>query len=166
MIEPHKIRPGQKFKTDEGETISIQYILNDEVEVLIDGHEDQMYAGRYSVDSLLTSVDLKLIPRCYLAGPMSGYPDNNYPAFFAEEKVLQKKGYEVLNPAANDDPPGKTWRGYMEKAVSQLITCDHIHLMEGWSKSKGGVTEYNLAKSLGLEITFQNEKAANEQIEK
>ena len=39
---------------------------------------------------------------CYIAGPMRGIPEYNYPAFMAAEKALEARGWYVHNPAAMD----------------------------------------------------------------
>ena len=39
----------------------------------------------------------------YIAGPMSGWPESNYPLFHAAEEILREAGYEVINPARNGD---------------------------------------------------------------
>lgn len=41
-------------------------------------------------------------PTLYIAGPMSGLPDHNYPAFHDAASVLTKAGYSILNPAENE----------------------------------------------------------------
>ena len=42
--------------------------------------------------------------KIYIAGPMTGIKDFNFPAFFEAEKQLNKLGHEVYNPAHNDGP--------------------------------------------------------------
>src|SRR3546814_10570753 len=42
----------------------------------------------------------------YIAGPMSGYPEWNYPAFFRAEYTLEREGWDVKNPARKDDEMG------------------------------------------------------------
>lgn len=90
--------------------------------------------------------------RLYLAGPMSGLPDFNYPAFNAEAARLRALGYEVENPAENSDPPCKTWQGYMRLAIAQLVRCDAVALLPGWAKSKGACIEVKLADSLLIPV--------------
>lgn len=95
--------------------------------------------------------------RIYLAGPMSGMPDLNYQAFHAAAKRLRQAGHHVENPAENPTPACGTWLGYMRMAIAQLVTCDGIHMLRGWSGSRGANLEYDLAVSLGLEVTFEVE---------
>ena len=37
--------------------------------------------------------------KVYLAGPMAGYKDHNFPAFNAKAAELRALGHEVFNPA-------------------------------------------------------------------
>jgi hypothetical protein len=39
----------------------------------------------------------------YIAGPMTGIPDSNYPAFNQAEIELRAAGYDVLNPVASEE---------------------------------------------------------------
>ena len=90
--------------------------------------------------------------RIYLAGPMTGIKDFNYPAFNAAAKLLRENGYHVENPAENSAPDCGTWLGYMRIAITQLATCDMVVMLPGWSESRGAVVERNLAKGLGLQV--------------
>lgn len=89
--------------------------------------------------------------KLYIAGPMTGYPDLNYPAFHIAEEKLRAAGYETLNPAPND-PPEKTWLNFMRMSLVQISQADGVALLPDWLKSKGAQIEYNLAKALGLEV--------------
>lgn len=92
--------------------------------------------------------------RIYIAGPMSGIADYNYPAFNKVADQLRALGvYEVENPAENPTPECGTWLGYMRLAIPQLMRCDEVVLLPGWGRSRGARTEYNLAHSLGLQIS-------------
>lgn len=88
--------------------------------------------------------------RVYLCGPMTGLPDNNYPAFHAMAAELRAAGYEVENPAENEPPACGTWAGWMRLGIAQLMQCDGIFLLPGWHKSKGAAIERRLASELGL----------------
>lgn len=90
--------------------------------------------------------------RIYIAGPMTGLPEFNYPAFNQEAARLRSLGYEVANPAENPEPPCKSWLGYMRMALGQLVNCDIVALLPGWQDSKGARIEQRLAIDLGLRI--------------
>ncbi|MEG9248036.1 DUF4406 domain-containing protein [Arthrobacter sp. Soc17.1.1.1] len=86
----------------------------------------------------------------YIAGPMTGLPDFNYPAFHAAEKQLQDAGYRTLNPARN--PEQSSWQGYMRAGLGQLLEADAIALLPGWERSPGANIEKQLAFDLGLGV--------------
>lgn len=86
----------------------------------------------------------------YLSGPMTGFPDNNHPAFHAEAARLRALGYTVENPAENDAPPCGTWFGWMRLALAQLIRCDTVAMLEGYAESRGARIEVCLGEDIGL----------------
>lgn len=96
----------------------------------------------------------------YLAGPMTGLPDNNYPAFHAEAARLRSLGYTVENPAENDAPPCGTWLGWMRLALAQLVCCDTVVFLDGFTTSRGAKIEANLAIDLGLNTMMAREITA------
>jgi hypothetical protein len=90
--------------------------------------------------------------RIYIAGPMTGLPDYNYPAFNAEARVWRCRGFEVENPAEGPELP--SWAAYMRRALRQLLTCEAIVLLPGWTRSKGATVEWMLASLLGLQMVY------------
>jgi hypothetical protein len=93
-----------------------------------------------------------VIGRVYVAGPMSGLQDFNYPAFHAAAAHLRSLGYHVENPAENPAPASGKWEAYMRLALAQLLTCDTIAMLPGWQKSRGAVIEHRLATELGIAV--------------
>jgi hypothetical protein len=89
--------------------------------------------------------------RIYISGPMTGLPDFNYPAFNAEAARLRALGYHVENPAEN--PPQDSWEAYIAVCIPQLLTCDTIALLPGWSESRGALWERYVASQEGITIT-------------
>jgi hypothetical protein len=87
----------------------------------------------------------------YLSGPMTGLPEQNYPAFHAEAERLRALGYHVESPAENPTPHCGTWSGYMRFALSQMITCELVALLPGWVDSRGATLEHYVARKLGIE---------------
>lgn len=98
--------------------------------------------------------------RIYIAGPMSGLQDLNYPLFNLVATKLRAEGYHVENPAENPEPPCKSWAGYMRMAIAQLATCDEIALLPGWQRSKGAWLEHVIAHALGMRKTYLTSEAA------
>lgn len=93
--------------------------------------------------------------KLYIAGPMTGYPDYNYPAFNVAAKMLQERGYEVENPASN--PEQACWSDYLRAALTQMLTCDGVAFLNGWEMSRGAQLERHVAHSLGMQCALVNE---------
>ena len=96
-------------------------------------------------------------PRIYLSGPMSGLPDNNYPAFNAEASRLRALGYTVENPAENDNGIADTWSDFMRLGIVQLVQCDVIALLPGWRDSRGAHMEREIALRLRMRVQMASE---------
>jgi hypothetical protein len=91
--------------------------------------------------------------RLYIAGPMTGYPEFNYPAFYAAERALKALGYDTLNPARIDGREGcKEWLDFMRASLLDLAACDGIAALPGWQDSRGAALEVYIAQSLGLPV--------------
>lgn len=97
--------------------------------------------------------------RVYLAGPMTGLPEFNYPLFHAVAARLRELGHTVLNPAENPVPPCGSWQGYMRMALAQLVQCERIVLLPGWTESRGALIERKLAQVLGMEVVHFTDPA-------
>jgi hypothetical protein len=99
----------------------------------------------------------KMIPlTVYIAGPMTGLPDSNYPAFHAAEKALAQEGFVVLNPARNESDD---WTGYMRMSINQVARADVMYVLRGWRNSKGAALEHKIAEELGLVIRYESDLA-------
>lgn len=90
----------------------------------------------------------------YIAGPMTGIPGFNYPAFNACAESLRSKGIEVRNPAehfnGNTELP---YEVYLRAAIRSLIDCDAMVLLPHWLQSRGARLEYTVARALGMRIS-------------
>jgi hypothetical protein len=92
--------------------------------------------------------------RLYLAGPMTGLPGLNFPAFHAAATELRTLGHTVVNPAEINPDHHMSWEACMRKDIAELVKCDRIHLLPGWESSRGATLEHHIAERLGLAITF------------
>jgi hypothetical protein len=96
--------------------------------------------------------------KVYIAGPMTGIKDFNYPAFFAAEQELLHRGYEVISPTVITDnkivskEDAKSWDYYMREAIKLLVTCDAIFLLPDWQLSRRARLEFQIANDLGFQI--------------
>lgn len=93
--------------------------------------------------------------KVYLAGPMTGFPEYNYPAFFQAAEMLRERGLLVQNPAEHAQRnPQFSWEGYMRQSLKLMLDCDELYLLPGWGKSNGANIEHNLALDLNMPISY------------
>lgn len=116
----------------------------------------------------------------YLAGPMQGYPEFNFPTFNAAAYTLRQSGYQVFNPAEKDIErhggvnisagnaagsiaEAKAKHGFsLRQALSEdmafiCLEANVIVLLPGWEKSNGAQAEHRTAVALqseGMEIVY------------
>jgi hypothetical protein len=102
--------------------------------------------------------------KIYLAGPMRGIPEFNFPAFAAASAKLRAAGHEVFNPAEKGaeseliETPDLSEQLAFRRKVFGLDTawiCAHadaIYLLPGWQRSSGAQAERALGITLGLPI--------------
>lgn len=91
----------------------------------------------------------------YIAGPMTGYPELNFPAFHAAARALRAEGHTVVNPAEINPDPETPWADCMRKDIAVLLKCEAIYLLPKWHKSKGASLEHHVAESLGMTVLQQ-----------
>lgn len=91
--------------------------------------------------------------RIYLAGPMTGLDEHNFPAFREAARKLEQAGWAVVNPADNfggrTDLPRST---YLRIDVALLMQCDAMAVLPGWEESEGARLEYLLARGLRIPV--------------
>jgi len=92
--------------------------------------------------------------KVYIAGPMTGYPEWNVPAFRAADAQLRAYDFEVVSPVDIDHGPGEfgsyPHAHYMKGDLRALVECDAIALLPEWYTSKGARCEVAVALTLGL----------------
>lgn len=93
--------------------------------------------------------------KIYIAGPMTGIPEHNYPAFNAAAAELQGLGWTVVNPADHGEIADFEWSDYLRLDICKLARCTDIYLLRGWPQSKGATLEYTIASALGMPIHFE-----------
>ena len=99
----------------------------------------------------------------YIAGPMAGLPELNFPAFYQAEKKLMKDGWRVVNPARfdavfnvyNEGIEGRMLDAVCEAERAAIPYLDAIYLLKGWENSKGATRELKVALEHNLEIVIE-----------
>lgn len=94
--------------------------------------------------------------RIYVAGPMTGIPEFNYPAFREAGENLVKRGHEVLNPVDSEklNATGKpqSWAWYMRHALRMVLDAEALAVLPGWEGSRGACLEISVADELGMPV--------------
>ena len=104
--------------------------------------------------------------KIYIAGPMTGLPEYNYPAFRSAAVLLRGEGHEVVNPVElgekygtadeiNTDPV--KFADLILEELDALKECDVIYLLHGWQTSKGTRKELKLALENGLDVLVEDD---------
>jgi hypothetical protein len=111
--------------------------------------------------------------KVYLAGPMSGYKDFNFPSFMEAANRLRAFGHEVFNPAERDlevhgeeifkgngDIAESETKGFSLREALAADTeyiakhAEAIAMLPGWEYSSGACAEWQLARCLRLEFMY------------
>lgn len=99
----------------------------------------------------------------YIAGPMRGLPQFNFPAFDEAAARGRGLGHAIISPAEIDreQEGGATQtieqadalvKTYARRDTECLLRCTAIAMLPGWEKSKGATAEYHFARWIGLEL--------------
>jgi hypothetical protein len=106
--------------------------------------------------------------KMYIAGPMSGIPQFNYPAFIKAAQHLRDLGHEVVSPAEMDSEEmkelamasetgnwtdlggsGESWGDVLAKDVKLVADeIEGVTMLPGWEKSRGARLEAFVAMSV------------------
>lgn len=90
--------------------------------------------------------------RIYVAGPMTGLPGQNRPAFMHAAQALRAIGHMVTNPAELNTDPEQSWTDCMRVDIRALCLCDTIAYLPGWEDSNGAHLELYVAHQLGIKV--------------
>jgi hypothetical protein len=101
-------------------------------------------------------------PLYYLAGPMRGYEQFNFPAFAAATADLRARGVRVISPAEmalaegfnpqRDTPDRAFIQAACERDVTAVLKADAVVLLPGWEASVGATAEAWLATWRGIPV--------------
>jgi hypothetical protein len=92
--------------------------------------------------------------RIYLAGPMTGLPEHNFPAFHAAAARIRAAGHTCVNPAesfgSRTDLPTRVYR---HLDLSLLLSCDALAVLPNWNRAGSFANiEVTVARSLDMPV--------------
>lgn len=111
--------------------------------------------------------------RYYIAGPMTGIPQFNFPAFDSAATSLRSYGYLVVSSVELDDPlsrsaalanktgdpeqynaeTGETWGDLLARDVKLIADeVSGVVALEGWEESRGARLEVFVARTCGKPV--------------
>jgi nucleoside 2-deoxyribosyltransferase len=95
----------------------------------------------------------------YVSGPMTGYPDFNYPAFHRCCNRLRPMGFKIISPHEIKAPTQAfenelaQWEWYMRQCEEQFTkVTGGIIMLRGWPESSGANRELGWALARALPV--------------
>lgn len=104
--------------------------------------------------------------KVYVAGPMTGITEFNFPAFDEASRDLRSRGWLVISPAEMDRDDGFSETGctgteplsrdlrlrFARNDIAALLQVDAVVVLPGWERSTGATNEARIAAMLGLPV--------------
>lgn len=89
----------------------------------------------------------------YIAGPMTGLPEFNAPAFRDAAGRYTEAGFVTIDPSTNfggrtDLPP----EVYMRRDLRDVLGVDAVVMLEGWRASVNATLERDVARAVGAAV--------------
>ena len=109
--------------------------------------------------------------RIYIAGPMHGLPNFNYPKFSEVEALLAKNGWIVENPVKIGEKFGTPEQinaspellcRVLNEELDVVRKCDAVFLLIGWHNSKGARREVENAINHQLDLYLEEREDKTE----
>ena len=89
--------------------------------------------------------------RVYVAGPVTGVPELNRPAFEEAAGRIVGAGHTAIVPHWFV-PADASWQDAMRTSLDLLAACEVVALLDGWERSRGAKLEARVAYELGMPV--------------
>ncbi len=101
-------------------------------------------------------------PVIYLSGPISKVPGGNKETFIDAQRVLEERGFEVLNPhqicaeIKRDwfQSEKEFWNACMRACLKSMMDAELIMMLPGFSNSDGASLELENARRLDFKVLY------------
>ncbi len=129
-----------------------------------------------TTDTTATTANNHHMPAsAYIAGPMTGYSEFNFPMFDRVAADLRHLGLRVISPAEMDRADGFNEQGmtghepltdeqrqrFARNDIQALLDVEAIVLLPGWEQSTGASNEARVASWLGLQAFQINSESTD-----
>lgn len=127
-------------------------------------HADEVQAVDNYVSSARAAIEAAQPkkPRCYIAGPMKGYAEHNFPAFDKAKWFLQAEGWDVVSPAdltrqsGGPIPDGEItpaqYAAFMREDLAVVLQMDAVFVLPNWEQSNGARIEAFVARVANIPV--------------
>lgn len=88
--------------------------------------------------------------KLYIAGPMTGFLDKNFPTFLEATEDLKYFGYEVSSPFEVEGADTDTYEDRLKRALVMMMACEGVAFLPSWQRSKGAKLEHDVAMALKM----------------
>lgn len=113
--------------------------------------------------------------KVYIAGPITNMPGQNLIVFEWVARHLRKNGHTPIIPHnipplshAGECPEAETYPGvtigpetdvhgglcYLRADLVEMLNCEAVVVLPGWSLSRGALVEIATAQSVGIPVTY------------
>jgi len=109
--------------------------------------------------------------KIYIAGPMTGIRDFNFPEFRKMEKWMEGWGIDYISPVDMDSDYGliftkeematgrmsanKSLDSIIRRDVGAILECTGIVMLKGWEDSRGAMAEWHVARWAGRNMFYE-----------
>ena len=94
----------------------------------------------------------------YIAGKVTGVPVEQRTAKFqAAETMLQKRGFETVNPIKLVEDPNTDWQTAMDICFIALAKCNSIYMLPCSVDSPGAKLELEFALLKNMDVYYELE---------